>query len=358
MRAASLPNRAAEVRSRLIDANLVCGLLGLEHGASKQARGLLIRCPWHADRTPSCSVRQAPDGTISVKCFGCDRTGDVLDLIAAAHGLNARHDFPEVLRLAVELAGAPGDQTTARLPARARPLTAQPGYPPAAEVASVWDACGSVLEDGEVSAWLRSRELDAGQVDLFGLARALPLGADGPSWARFQGRTWAEAGYRCLFPLFDEDGTLRSLRARRVLGGDGPKALPPAGHRAGGLVMADALGRMLLATGKAPDLWPAREPLRIVVSEGEPDYLTWGTAFADSDATAPAVIGVVAGAWTPDIAARVPDGARLIVRTHHDDAGEKYARAIFGTFAGRRVALIRGGAKGCPGCVAWLRGVA
>lgn len=352
----NVPGDAGEVRRLLTDARDVCRRLRIDEGARLQARGLTIRCPWHADRTPSCSVRRGDDGTIAVNCFACKVSGDVLDLVAVTNGLDCRRDFPEIMRLATDLAGSsvgrsrPPRPAPGRLPARE--------FPPAEEVTTLWDACMPVGDVAEVGAWLRSRALDVGAVDDFNLARALPTGARLPRWAYFQGRTWADVGYRCILPVFDHRGALLSLRARRIGDGDGPKALPPAGHRIGGLVMADVLGRMLLTTGERPDFWPETAPLRIVVAEGEPDFLTWGTAFSDADATAPAVIGVAAGSWTEDIAHRVPEGARVIVRTHHDEAGEGYARKIFGTFPARRVTLVRGGVRGCAACSSQVRGAA
>jgi hypothetical protein len=202
-----------------------------------------------------------------------------------------------------------------------------------------------VGDESEVAEWLNSRALDAGAVEDFGLARALPSDVLQPRWARYQRQTWGEAGYRLLLPMFDKLGALRSLRARRVIPGEGPKNLAPAGCSTGGLVMADALGRRLLATGQCPEGWPAAVPLRVVVAEGEPDFLTWGTRFSDADATAPAVLGVVSGGWTSGIAGRLPDGARVIVRTHLDEAGEKYARAVHESLRGR-CTLLRAGFRG------------
>ena len=100
------------------------------------------------------------------------------------------------------------------------------------------------------------------------------------------------------------------------------------------MVLADGLGCQILATGVAPDWWPP-VPLRIVISEGEPDWLTWATRFADSAEDAPAVLGIWSGAWSPEIAARIPSGARVIVRTHPDEAGDGYCRAIVSTLLGR-----------------------
>jgi len=348
--------QAIEVRRRLVDPGEVCSRLGIDEGARRQARGLLIRCPWHADRIPSCSVRQAEDETIAVKCFGCGATGDVFDLVAAGNGLDARRNFPRVLELAMDLAGVSSTQAPPPAQRMARPSNR--GFPPIGEVATLWDSCRPVFDDPEVSAWLRSRALDPGDVEDFGVARALPRDLTLPAWARLRGRGWTEGGYRCLLPMFDERGVLRSVRARQIGDGAAPKAVPPAGFSLSGLVMADALSRQLLAGAAVPDVWPASTPLRIVVAEGEPDYLTWATAFSDADVAAPAVFGVVAGSWTKELAARVPDHARIIVRTHHDEAGERYAREVFATFGGRRVALVRGGVRDCAACATALRGAA
>jgi hypothetical protein len=342
---------AADLRALLVDVADVCGRLGLREGAQRQRDGLLIRCPWHADRSPSCSVRIAADGTIGVHCFGCGTNGDVLDLVAVASSLDPRGDFSQVLRHAAEIAGRPKESTPPRSP-RLRARSTTQNWPPAAEVRSLWSLSQPVGEVPEVAIWLRSRGLDPAAVEDGQLARALPTGTELPRWAWYDGTAWAEKGYRCLLPMFDDTGALRSVRVRSLADPKGPKALPPTGHTLRGLVMADALGRAVLATGRLPDLWPARIPLRIVFAEGEPDFLTWATAFPDSDATAPAVFGVVAGSWTAGLAARVPDGARVTIRTHHDERGEQYARDIADTLIGR-CTVLRGGARGCGLCTAF-----
>ena len=71
----------------------------------------------------------------------------------------------------------------------------------------------------------------------------------------------------------------------------------------------------------------------------EPDWLTIATHYGDDEST-PAVLGVVASSWSADIAARIPDGACVIIRTHADPAGQRYAREIGLTLA-RRCCLLR-----------------
>ena len=99
------PDQTRDVREALSDPWAVIRALGLDKGAQRQAGGTLICCPAHGDRTPSCSVTRGPDGTVRVRCFGCDLAGDVFSLVAAVHKLDVRRDFPAVLREAASLAG-------------------------------------------------------------------------------------------------------------------------------------------------------------------------------------------------------------------------------------------------------------
>ena len=64
-----------ELRHALTDVHRVIRALGLEKGAQRQATGLTICCPWHKENTPSCSVTLGKDGTIRLRCFGCQATG-------------------------------------------------------------------------------------------------------------------------------------------------------------------------------------------------------------------------------------------------------------------------------------------
>jgi hypothetical protein len=198
-----------------------------------------------------------------------------------------------------------------------------------------------------VTAWLRDvRGIDPTDVEDRDLARALPVNTRVPRWAwapagnEPTGGTWPALGYRLVVPLYDATGTMVSVRARRVfLPGqepqDGrPKALGPTGAELRGLVLADALGRLMLAGAPLGDGSPSAPWMircGLVISEGEPDFLTWATRWSDANQDAPAVLGVVAGSWCAELAPRVPDDTRVVVRTHGDDAGEKYASAIIRT---------------------------
>jgi hypothetical protein len=73
----------------------------------------------------------------------------------------------------------------------------------------------------------------------------------------------------------------------------------------------------------------------LVVTEGVPDFLTWTTLFGDAAEAAPAVVGMISGSWTKEIAARVSDGTAVYVRQHSDAAGAKYSARIVETLGER-----------------------
>lgn len=102
---ARLPDDGAHLRALLVDPRAVCAALGLLSGPHlRQARGVVVCCPWHRDRSPSCSVYVGTGQTIAVRCHGCEARGDVLSLVAAVRGLDPRRDYARVLEEAAALA--------------------------------------------------------------------------------------------------------------------------------------------------------------------------------------------------------------------------------------------------------------
>jgi len=327
------PDYAAEIRRTLTKPIVACELLGLLKGATRQPSGVTILCPAHGERTPSCSVTRGRDGTIRFKCHGCQATGDLLTLVATVHDLDLRSDFKAVLLEAAQLAGLSQivDELNERQPYTPRPLPELPepeperDYPPTSEVEAVWAAGGPVVDDPEAGGHLVGRGLDARTVTSLDLLRALPRGASLPSWARYHGRSWTASGHRMVARAYDAAGACRSVRAWRVEGDAVAKRLPPSGHRATGLVLANRRAvEMLRAERPAPRV--------VVVCEGEPDMVTCSVVWP-----ALAVIGITSGSWSEDFAKRIPIGSEVVVRTHNDQAGDKYAAEVIRTVKTRAV---------------------
>ena len=322
----------AELKSRTD-----CRALARAFGLSPDARGM-VRCfvspqsHSNGDRTPSCSLRS--DG---FRCFGCGESGDAFDLVRAIRGC----DF----RTAVDAVREFNGSTPAHGSRQQRGTKPRRVPPPRAELRSLWESAMSVASVPEVGAWLRERRgIDPYAVEEFDLARAIPLHATVPRWARFRGAPWPAAGFRLLVPCFDAAGNIVSMRARRITS-EGPKEVPPTGHRASG-VMAGPLARLLLAGRLLGDDETAAAELvaevGIVICEGSTDFLSWGTCRSAGDESAPAVIGMYSGAWTQELADRVPDGTRVTIATDGDAAGERYACRVLDTLGARhRAGLVR-----------------
>lgn len=325
-------DHAREVRSALADPRKLCESLGLLEGAKRQASGMLIRCPVHGEKDPSCSVTTGPDGTVRVRCFACDFSGDALTLIAHIRQLSPRSQFRELLALGADLAGAlqlrdeilAGAPIPERKPISAPAPRAEVDYPPLDEVRSLWQSCVPVCSDADAWEALRGRGIDPESVDQAGAARVIPDGAKLPRWARYGGATWQETGHRLLVPAWNHQGQLRSVRAWRITDGDTPKRLPPAGHKAAELVMANRWAVMMLRGLLCPK--------RLVVTEGEPDTLSAIVSWAHD-----AIVGVFSGAWTVAFGQAVPRGTEVLIATHHDSAGDRYAMQVMSTLSGRAV---------------------
>lgn len=325
-----MTDAAREVRWALTDARRLCHGLGLLDGSKPQpGDGLSIRCPAHPDRDPSCSVTRGPDGTLRAKCFACQWAADAIGLIATVRGLDVRNaeHFREVLSEGANIAGLyeleaeilDGQRRHERPRVPPPEPVEEREYPPADTVAALWEAAGRVDEDRDASRYLVSRCIDPAEVAARGLAKVIapPL----PKWARFGGRPWTETGHRVVVRAFDAAGAVRSVRAIRVTDGDTPKRLPPAGHKAAGLALLNRAAHAMV-TGRYC-------PLTVVVVEGEPDHLSRSTVSDD------AVIGIGSGAWTDALARKIPSGVDVVIRTHNDDAGDKYADRVVDSLAGR-----------------------
>lgn len=316
------------------------------------------------DRRLSAGVRNDGRGW---RCFQCDASGDALDLVAYSMGDERLRDLPDHRRSDVRawcesFLGLPSSTPGASVP-RPKIIAAPkrepepptpPRYPPEAEVSALWAGCVPVTEDAEVSAYLNGRGIDPVAVADLDVARALvATDAALPSWAVFGRRSWLGAGGRLIVPLVDELGAVRSVLARR-LGDAQPKSLATKGYERRGLIMACPVARQILERGALPSWWAEdAPPLRVIVAEGEADFMLnaagpeVGVRWGDADPYAPAHLGMFDGGWTRELAARLPDGCRVVIATDTDPPkddgrpgqGDQYAAKIVGTLAER----VRGG---------------
>jgi hypothetical protein len=123
--------------------------------------------------------------------------------------------------------------------------------------------------------------------------------------------------------------------------GDIGKGLFPSGHSAKGFFLADSFARLLITVG-IPKWWRQSKAPKIIITEGPIDFLTVATQFGCSE-YAPAVLGVVSGSWSDELAARIPTECRVVVKVHRDGAGAKYRDAICRSLSGRCRVLVEAG---------------
>lgn len=216
----------AALRSALSDPASLASALGFA-GVRKQARGVTVRCPWHDERSPSCSITIGPDGTIRARCFGCNATGDALALIAAVHSLDTRTEFPEVLRVAAGIAGGTYDRP------RARPM---PPEPPrlADEIFERVVGCTDPL-GGHVLEYARGRLPGADLTEL----RSIPRQFDLRAIAAVGSVAWERSGLSSpqglafpanllAIPWCRPDGVVQTLQRRRLTPGEPKYVFPRA----------------------------------------------------------------------------------------------------------------------------------
>src|SRR5579883_1525779 len=162
-------NDFAEIKRLLNDPHQVVTWLGLGERAKRNGNGLLICCPRHGEKNPSCSIKPGDDGNLFVKCFACDFAGDVFRLISEVYQLDLKSQSQEILRIAADQAGyrLAEERKAEKLPPRPqpRPITPpKPAEPPLED--SVFHALASELlklcplkAQEDVAAYLEKRQL-------------------------------------------------------------------------------------------------------------------------------------------------------------------------------------------------------
>lgn len=228
------------------------------------------------------------------KCWSCDKSGDLLSLIAVGEGLKMPDDFPQVLEIAAGIAGvdiAPEADLFGAGPVRPAPK-ARPELPPLAPLperiaiakrraAWVWDR---LYEGGLPEAYLRSRGLDPTVVLKREMIRYTPIRGlkelveDSHTGNNADLRTlWYTMGTRhgtlsIVIPVRSvHDGQMIDLRARRTEPlPDQPKII----GMVGGVTSSPAergKTRQLIGCYGSPH---SIESDHVVIVEGAMDYLT------------------------------------------------------------------------------------
>jgi DNA primase len=324
-------DHARELRrtSPLDDARALVAALGIGGRAKRTAGGLLVCCPAHVDRSPSCSVYIAEDGTVAAKCHACLWSGDALGLIAIVRGFDVRRDFRRVLDEAARLAGQGVPETSERRGAapEVRPddetyhaiatylLDACPldGAP---QVAAYLDARG-VYADADASG-VRGFPRDAGPLVASLLATFERANLEASSVLRREHDAIDWPAWCVLVPWRDRFGRITCVQRRRLDAGE-PKYRFPAGRAPRAPFGVEHLAAALDWLG--PDA-------EIIVTEGAIDCLARRRVARHRDERA-AVLGV-ASASTP--CAGLPldllTGRRIVLALDDDEAGERACAAL------------------------------
>ena len=337
------------VRSR-VSTHAVAELAGLT--MRREATGKhRVLCVFHEEKTPSAMVYEDPER--GGYCFGCNTGFDAIKLYREIHGA----DFKQAVEALAPLAGVnvdvqedaphrPPRPQLAKRPSRPGPVLTRP---PASEMRALWDASLPVNLDAAAPArdLLRdARCLDPEAIAVQDSCRYVPDGVHVPHWAQH----WVPHGARLIFKTHGPAGSWESLRARVPAEGAKIKSLSTKGEGAAtGHVYANATARWLLREGFGS--WNGDGDqggqLRVVIAEGEPDWLGWvqrgirNETDARGNAVATAIFGVWGAAWTDAIAARIPDGVRglpvkVVLRCDTDTAGDRYAATIQASLSGRK----------------------
>jgi hypothetical protein len=332
--------RLSGLATQILGSVDVATLVAELHLVRRVGRQLTGFCPFHEERTPSFSVNPESGKFF---CFGCQAKGDVFDLVghlwgvkglrgqvaAVAHWGGLAWALDQIEGREAPHAPAPATKRAPKLAAR-KPVDR-------GEVAALWKLCRPVTDDAAVAEYLMDRGLDPTEIAERDLARALPQGPKLPTWASYQRVPWNRSNHRLVARLFDAQGQLASLTARRIVSADDgvKKALFPWGPRAG-LVLADEAGRWAL---RAPHDYV---PAELWIGEGLTDHLALACDFALGDESAPGSLAIVGpSSWSKAAADRVQDRVVIVVAVDTDKAGDGYLSEIVKTFEGRPVRIDR-----------------
>jgi hypothetical protein len=307
-----------ELKARLSDPAGVAALLGL--AGRREGQGVKVRCPWHDDGDPSCSLSRGADGGLRVRCFSCDARGDVLALIARVYGLDPRTDFARVLAQAQALAGMTSSSPPS--PPPAPPLSAS-GF---GAVFGALAAHAPASADAEAAAHLQSRGLTVSSswaclprepAAREALRRAVEGTCGAGAWQRAGLAAWTD--HRLVIPWRDPGGACYAWQ-RRLL-----RPARPSEER-------------YIASKGAPltHPWGVEKPDpggECVFVEGAFDALSWAALAAVRERVC-RVLGIPGARGWRSSWATLAAGRRAVVALDADRAGEDAAAKIIGDLYG------------------------
>lgn len=285
-----------------------------------------ILCPWHEEKTPSCSISKGGSGDVIAKCFGCGETADALKIIARVLDLEGQ-SFPALLQHSSEVTGFKGAKSWDGTIVQAEIKHEEPKYPPIEEVRMLWaaaDGPASMISEA-MDAW--ADMTDDMRILLDSAERQLDL-----EW-------WPFRRGHMVAKMFDAWGNWRSVQGR-ITGAEASEGYQkqcfPRGYNSNGLFFADEGGLEILRGERLL----RRKPRLVWLCEGLTDSCSemfhCSRRRREGRPVAPwargwdsAVIGIVSGSEKWLSAIDWPrKNVRYLISVDNDEAGRKYADAI------------------------------
>ena len=281
------------------------------------------------DRRGPIGVRR--DGTAWM-CHPCGAKGDVIDLVAASIAGSTYRSVDQESREKVRTwftEHGYGSGNYDRPRERPAPVVRENtrSRPPEPEVRSLWSATTTLVEalgqepeySKPLSGWLFERRFNPEAVDRLGMIRVMPQGHQ-YRWPPWWPHKWARF-WRLTTPAYEMTGKFVSMHARSVnLQQRGPKTIWPRGHEAGGLVMANRRGVMMLRGD-------TDESSGLIVCEGLTDLIRASLA-SEAEDLGFAVIAGTCGSFRALSRLRLPRGFKVYIATDPDEKGNEYAQII------------------------------
>jgi len=255
------------------------------------------------------------------RCFHCQAKGDIIDLVSykicgmASKDLSSYVEVKEFFQLrnySSEFMAADNSQAPKK------------EWPPMDDIKKIKTAMTetilSKLDHEDVNKFLRSRRLWPHKMDRVSLfpdsfpyEELTKVTTSTGKEMNFWPRVWAHK-YPIFVPLYDVTGTMRSFQGRAIKKDVSPKSMCPAGYSMQGLFFANSSTLEFLRN--------KTQFQRFWIVEGEIDFLTMDQQVNDP------VIGIKNSSISALAGIQFPKDADIIVCTHNDEAGEKYAKKI------------------------------